>query len=90
MSATKKIVKKKVEPETGVVVVWRRPCAIKMEILFEEGNRKVTPADLELAAQAAAASARSVLESRYKPYSIAEIDVTVDYTYVHSRAEFSA
>lgn len=69
---------------------WRRPSNIHLEVLFEEGNRKITPADLQRAAEAAAVAARTVLESARKPYSIAEINGSVDYTYVQSRNEFTA
>lgn len=67
---------------------WRRPVNINLEVRFSEDNRKVTPRDLENAAIAAAAAARTVLESTYYPYSIDEIDGQVEYSYVQSRKSF--
>jgi hypothetical protein len=69
---------------------WERPCEIEIEVLFPEGNRKVTPADLEKAAGAAAAAARASLEGRSPAYKIAEVNVAVDYLYRQSHKEFKA
>lgn len=66
-----------------------RPVRVTFEIVFADGNRKVTPADLERAASAAAAALRASLESRTPAYQIASIKGVVDYAYVLARKAFS-
>lgn len=74
--------------DTPKHVGWFRPCIIDLEIIFADGNRKVTPADLERASAAAAAAARASLEGRYPAYKIEEIDVNVEYRYLMARKHF--
>lgn len=69
---------------------WARPAQIILDVTFGEGNRKVTPADLERAAGAAAAAFRTSLESRTPTYTIASITGTVSYVYTMVRKTFSA
>jgi len=86
----KRIVRKKSSQPRKPKAQWNRPSKIEIEVLFAEGNRKVTPADLVKAAEAAAVAARTSLEARTPRYMIGEIEVMVDYTYVQSRKRFKA
>lgn len=85
-----KVIKKKSAEQDDRVANRNRPATVRMEFVFYDDNRKVTPADLNRAGEVAAAAARSYLESRWKPYDIAEINVEVDYTYIHARKNFTA
>lgn len=66
-----------------------RPASVTFNITFADDNRKVTPADLERAAEAAASALRTSLESRTPKYRIASIGVAYDYVYVMARKAFS-
>lgn len=69
---------------------WARPAQIVLDITFAEGNRKVTPADLERAAQAAAVAFRTSLEGRKPKYFIATLKVSVKYVYSMVNKTFEA
>lgn len=77
-------------PSAELVPVENRPALINMEVHFGEGNRKVTPADLERAAEAAAAALRTSLEGRTPAYSVASVNVEFQYGYVLVREQFKA
>lgn len=84
----KRIVKKTSKP--AMKAQWARPVSITVDVVFEEGSRKVTPADLEKAALAGAGAIRSVLENRSPAYNVASVTGEVEYKYVQSLKPFSA
>lgn len=77
-------------PEVVKAKQWERPAQVVIDCVFEEGNRKVTPADLERAAEAAASAFRTSLEARTPAYRIADLKVCVSYAYVAIRKTFTA
>ena len=61
---------------------WR-PVKVEINANFpHEGARKVTPADLEKAAAAAAATFRASLENRKPAYELLDLEYRVQYSYV--------
>lgn len=61
---------------------WR-PVVVTMRATFpKEGGRRVTPADLDRAASAAAAAFRASLEGRSPAYDVVDLTATVNYSYV--------
>jgi hypothetical protein len=61
---------------------WKNPFEITLTVEFADGNRRVTPADLERAAEAGATAVRASLESRSTPYKIKAITGKVRYLYL--------
>ena len=66
-----------------------RPVQMTLSVQFKEGSRKVTPADLERAAQAAAAAFRASLEACRPAYSIEKVEGGVTYSYVQAHRTFT-
>ncbi len=58
------------------------PVRMPIEILFTDDSRRVTPADLQRAAEAAMTAARASLESRSPAYTIASMSCRLEYLYV--------
>lgn len=59
-----------------------RPVRLSIVATFpKSGTRKVTPADLTRASEAAAAAFRASLEGRTPAYDLAEVTYDVDYSY---------
>lgn len=79
-----------IESVTSKQPQWARPAQVILDITFAEGNRKVTPADLERAAQAAAVALRASLEGRKPKYLIDNIRVGYKYVYTMVSKTFSA
>lgn len=69
---------------------WARPAQVILDVTFSEGNRKVTPADLERAAQAAAIAFRASLEGRKPKYLIDNVKVSYKYVYTMVAKTFAA
>jgi hypothetical protein len=60
---------------------WR-PVTVTLNANFpKEHGRKVTPADLEKAAAAAAAAFRAALEARTPAYQVLDLTANVNYSY---------
>lgn len=65
---------------------WR-PISVEISATFpKKGARKVTPADLEKAAAAAAVAFRDYLQARVPAYEILDLEYEVQYSYLQAWA----
>lgn len=85
---TLKRAKAKVPPRPKVP--WTKPVTLTLKAQFEEPGRRVTHADLERAAVAAAASFRATLENQTPAYEVVRLDATIEYAYLQSEKTFDA
>lgn len=75
----KTLIKKRTSPQGN----HGRPVTVTLNANFpKEDGRKVTPADLEKAAAAAAAAFRAALEARTPAYEILDLTANVNYSYI--------
>lgn len=81
---------KKVVKHLTKKVQWRRPVRVRFNVEFGQGSRKLTPADIDRATQAAAAAFRASLEGRYKPYVIERFEAAWEYLYRQGGNTFNA
>jgi len=66
---------------------WDRPVTVKISATFSKTKaRKVTPADLEKAAAAAAMAFRAQLENRSPAYDVLDLEYEVQYSYIMAYA----
>jgi hypothetical protein len=64
-----------------------RPVTVSISATFpKKGARKVTPADLEKAAAAAAMAFRAQLENRSPAYEVLDLEYEVQYSYIMAYA----
>lgn len=64
-----------------------RPIRVSITATVPRHNgRRVTPADVDAAADAAAAAFRASLESRWPSYEIKDLQLGVEYVYIQHRS----
>lgn len=65
---------------------WRPIRVTINTTLPRKGGRRVTPADIDAAADAAAAAFRASLESRTPAYDVKDLNLGVEYLYIQHRS----
>jgi len=71
-------------PDTYKGNQWR-PVTVEISATFpKKGARKVTPADLDKAAAAAAMAFRAQLENRTPAYEVLDLEYEVQYAYLQA------
>lgn len=79
----------RISPPARRKVQWDRPVDIRIRIALDQDGRRVTPADVETAAEMAANIAKTYLESRTIPYTVKAVEGEVVYSYEQSRKRFN-